>query len=244
MKTSIAIFIVFFLLNISCFAQDNKKDFFYYPNNVNYYLSYNYSCFYNVNGKSVSFPSLNFNLSLDPEKKIQTSFGFYYYFPKNYNGQLISNALYDTLNPQHTLIDAKMKGAGFAIEINLILKTRGLSYTSKSEDFMIFPHLGLNIFTHNITYDDREINYDRLSYYVSVNQETIIGSIAAGLFIRYRVANIPFFMKISHNIVFKHKSVYNNKMDKDFSSYLNIGFGLTFPINKGPGVSNIKKIKF
>lgn len=242
MKTHRLIIIFFFFTHIYCFAQNEKKDFLYYPNNHNYFLIYNNSFFYNVNGKPVSFPNLNLGLSLDPINKIFPSFGFYYYFPKNYTGELTSNALYDTLNPQHELIDAKMKGGGFAIEIDFVFKFRSISYTSKSEDFMVFPHLGFNVYNHNITYIDSDVNYDRLSYYLSGIQGTVIGSISVGLFVRYRVANIPLFMKISQNMVFSTKSGYKNIMSKNFSSYLNVGFGLTFPISKGPGVSKIKTI--
>lgn len=243
-KTFIVTLILFSLLQSFCNAQNSRKDFLYYPNNVNYYLTYNNSCFYNVNGKPVNFPGLYFCLSLDENKKIYPSFSFYYYFPKIYTGQLISNALYDTLVPQHVLIDAKLKGMGYAIEMNVILKLRYISYKSKSEDFSVLPHVGFNVLTHRITYNDRDIQYERLSYYLSANQETIIGSISAGFLIRYRVANIPFFIKISQNMVFSTKSGYKKEMSKSFSSYLNLGFGLTFPINKGPGVSKIKTIHY
>ncbi|OFX34159.1 MAG: hypothetical protein A2X08_03670 [Bacteroidetes bacterium GWA2_32_17] len=244
MKTHKYTLIIFFFLHISCFAQDNKKDIIYYPNIVNYFLSYNNSYFYNVNGKPVNFPNLNIGLSLDPGKTISPSFGFSYYFPKNYNGELLLKALYDTLNPQQELISANMEGGGIAVEVNILLRFKRLSYMSKTEDFMLIPMIGITAYNHTITYIDNEVNYERLSYYISNNQGTSIGTLNFGLIVRYRFANIPMFIKISQNKIISNKTGYKSTLQKNFSSYLNIGFGLTFPINKGPGVSKIKTIKY
>lgn len=236
--------IIIFFIQTFCFAQDNKKDIFYYPNIVNYYLTYNNSYFYSINGKPTNFPNINFSLFLNPDKAVSPLFGFSYYFPKFYKGELLLKALYDTLNPQQKLADAQLLGSGISVELNILLKVKGMSFVSKSEDFSIIPIIGMTAITHKVTYIDNDVNYERLSYYISANQVTSIGTLNFGIFIRYRVANIPLFLKLSQNILISNKTSYKSTLQKNFSSYLNIGFGLTFPINKGPGVIKIKTIKY
>jgi hypothetical protein len=97
---------------------------------------------------------------------------------------------------------------------------------------------------HKATYTDSDLNYDRLTYYASKDQGLNIGTINLGLFIRRRIANIPLTLTVSDNIMLAQNSNTYYKLNRKYSSQLHIGIGLTFPVVKGLGISNIKTIHY
>jgi hypothetical protein len=243
MKNHLLTLAVFLMIHFSCGAQ--IKDDLYYPNVINYHLMYTNAYFYDVNGKPVNFPGFSFTMYGGFKNKLNPSLGYMFYFPKEYSGQVLLTASNDTTQPQEKFLTSKLTGRGqVSIEVNVLFKFRGLSYVSKSEDFLILPMLGFRMIDHVITYDDSQLNYDRLTYYTVRNQGLSIGSLNTGFFSRCRIANFPVCFSVCHNFIIAREYEYSSSPEKSYSSYLNICMGLTFPIVKGPGVSKIKTIHY
>jgi hypothetical protein len=243
------------MVHFCCVAQENvnKIGLYYYPNTDNFHLSYTRAYFYNVNGKPVSFSGLNFGLISqgNPKKgKTYSTIAFEYsadyYFPTTYNGELVLLATHDTTNPHVKTMNATFTGGGFCININILTRLHYLSYMSKTEDFSVYPLIGLSIFTHEVSYNDSDVDYDRLMYWAPLKQGLKIGTINLGLYARARVANFPLLFTINHKFVVdrNNDSYASSHVRKNYSSYLYVGVGLTFPIVKGPGVSKIKSIHY
>lgn len=232
---------------------ENKKEIYYYPNIDNFHLMYSQAYFYNINGKPVSFSGLNFGFITqgNPKNgktysKISWEYGLDYYFPTTYNGELTLLATHDTTSPHEKTMNATFKGGGTCIDLNIMMRFRYLSYLSKTEDFSICPLIGLSVFTHGVSYNDSDVDYNRLMYWAPLKQGLEIGALNLGLYTRARVADFPLLFTISNKFVVdrNNESYASSHVRKNYSSYLYIGVGLTFPIVKGPGLSKIKSIHY
>ncbi len=246
MKNYLFILIVFFISIVYSSAQTDVRDPDYYPNKFNFQLQYSQANFYNINGKPVSFNGITWGSYLNFDSFLKPIYlGVTYYYPKNYEGQLILLSVFDTLYPKEKLLNAPVTGSGLALELSFNILARKLSYTSKSEDFCIYPQIGFTALAHTITFNNNDISYDRLSYWCTNLEGLTIGTINLGFFSRFRIANFPLCLKVSQNINIGTNNYSSKiKIKRNYSSYLNIGIGFTFPITKGPGVSKIKTIHY
>ena len=202
MRNRLLICCLFVMVHFWGMAQPNlnAKDAFVYPNNVDFHIMYSHILFYNLNGKPVSFPGISFAIINGFDKKFSLHMVFNWYFHKTYDGQIGIKSMYDTVSPNLEILNAKLKGGGFAVDFNIVTHFAHLYYESQSEDFTIRPLIGLTLWMHKATYTDSDLNYDRLTYYASKDQGLNIGTINLGLFIRRRIANLPLTLSISDNL--------------------------------------------
>lgn len=226
-------------------SQENIRNSIYYPNYVSYNILYTNASFYNINNNNVSFSGIGLGIYSGWLYKIPLSFSVTYFFPKEYNGQLILASVFDSLYPKVKLLDSRVTGSGLALEINFTIKTRYLSYSSKSEDFGVYPQFGFAAFTQLITFNDNNLSYERLSYWCTGLQGLTLGTVNLGVYSRLRIAGIPLCLKISQNILVKVENYYTkHKVTRNYSSYLNVALGFTFPVTRGGGLNKIKTIEY
>lgn len=241
------LFTIFFFLvvHFSVFSQTNVKSDFFYPNKVNFHLMYSQALFYDINGSKVNLQGINFGMYDGWSKLFSFSFGFSYYFPKDYYGELIYSAMYDSIFPKELVLENNVTSYSFGLDINLTIHSKVLSLVSKSEDFAIYPQIGVTALAQTIRYKDNPYSLGDLTYQVVWNQGITLGTVNFGILSRIRIADIPFFIKISQNLLFSNQNYHIKfKTKKQYSSYLNVGIGFTFPVTKGPGVSKIKTIHY
>lgn|GEM_PF-2706674 len=228
------------IIPITCLSQ--IRDSHYYPNNVKYNLIFSDACFYKLNNKTVHFSGLSFGRFSDFTKKLPLYLGVNCYFPKEYNGQILLNATQDTASVKELLVDAKLKGSILSFDLNLLIKLRGLSYISKSEDYSVIPMLGITGLYHKPNFE--VVDIDRLAYFAPKNQSISIASLSVGIYSRFRIGCFPLCFQISHTINLIQKNYYISELKKSYSSYLKFGLGLTLPLIQGQGISNIKTIHY
>jgi len=245
MKNYFISFFIFLFLHVSAFSQTNVRDEFYYPNNVDFHLMYSGAYFYNINGSPVNLKGLSIGMFTGWADFFSINIDGSYFFPEEYNGQLIYSAMYDTIYPKEIIVENKVSGSGIALNFNITIHNKTLALISKSEDFAIYPQIGVTALAHTISYKNNPFSIGKLAYQVAWTQGVTLGTINFGIYSRLRIANVPFCLKISQNILFSSQN-YHTKFvtKKDYSSYLNVGIGFTFPITKGPGVSKIKTIHY
>lgn len=245
MKVIIFFSLFILILQFSLFSQKNVRDIEFYPNKVDFHLIYSNSYFYNINGSPVNFQGISIGMYNGWSKIFSLCFAASYYFPKEYYGQLIYSSMFDTIYPKELVIENNVSGGGLSLDVNATFHSKNMSFVSKSEDFAIYPQIGISALAHQITYKNNPFSIDNLAYQIAWVQGITLGTINLGICSRIRIIGMPFFFKISQNFLFS-KQNYHTKFytKKVYSSYLNFGVGFTFPINKGPGVSKIKTINY
>ena len=244
MKRNFIITILFSLILGYSFSQNKIRKENNYANKFDYHLLYSTIAFYDINNKPVSFQGISFGITSGYTFSLPFEVGISYYFNKKYDGQIILTSSFDTLYPKVKLLEAPVTANNLSLDLDFTIKNKHFSFKSKSENFIIYPQIGLSALLHTIRFNYTEISYDMLSYWCVGLQGISLGSYNFGVYSRFRINNVPICLKVSQNIVFSKKNYYKDNISRDFSSYLKIGIGITFPVNKGPGMNKTKILNY